>query len=194
MKTNPEFHRRDTSSLFSIHWNHLHLGVSRLSLLYKRLPNAIFRQKVFIYLDFFRYFKYYFARQSLNYYPLYQVKIWWQVVDGIPEHPNKSNPIRQYFCFLFYFLQTLTQTLQKAHQSTCFGSFLKFLGFDDRFWDFEERKSVIWLINTYNAEGVSRPQVQNGRKLIKKYHNSGIWWLYLESPWEMHANKYKHAW
>ena len=33
------------------------------------------------------------ARQSLYYHPLCQEKIWWQVVDGIPKHPNKSTPI-----------------------------------------------------------------------------------------------------
>ena len=50
--------------------------------------------------------------------------------------------------------------------------------------------------NTYQATGVSWRQVlkKNHNFVLKKWQNSGIWWLYLESPWEMHSNKYKHAW
>ena len=29
---------------------------------------------------------------------------------------------------------------------------------------------------------------------VQKCQNYRIWWVYLESPWEMHLNKYKHAW
>ena len=28
----------------------------------------------------------------------------------------------------------------------------------------------------------------------KNYQHFAIWWVYLDSPWEMHSNKYKHAW
>ena len=31
------------------------------------------------------------------------------------------------------------------------------------------------------------------KKNVQKCQHSGNWWLYLESPWEMHSNKYKHA-
>ena len=40
--------------------------------------------------------------------------------------------------------------------------------------------------NTSNS-----PQISQN---CQKYQNSWIWWLYLEAPWEMHSNKYKHAW
>ena len=49
-------------------------------------------------------------------------------------------------------------------------------------------------LNIYNAAGVGRRHVKNVRNIVKKYKHSGIWWLYLVSPWKMHSNKYKHAW
>ena len=53
----------------------------------------------------------------------------------------------------------------------------------------------ICFFNTVNAAGVSRGH-QVKKKVAQKFHkfkNSEIWSLYLESPWEMHSNKYKHA-
>ena len=35
---------------------------------------------------------------------------------------------------------------------------------------------------------------KTGHKMFKNVKHSGIWWLYLVSPWEMQWNKYKHAW
>ena len=35
---------------------------------------------------------------------------------------------------------------------------------------------------------------QNISQKFKKCHNFGISWSYLESPWEMHSNKYKYDW
>ena len=41
--------------------------------------------------------------------------------------------------------------------------------------------------------GVSRRHRGKNHKIFKKNQHSGIWWLYLESPSDMHSDKYKHA-
>ena len=55
------------------------------------------------------------------------------------------------------------------------------------------RRFVTLHVNTFYAACMSRRQVKNFTKVLK-IQNSGICWLYLESPWKMHLIKYKHAW
>ena len=51
----------------------------------------------------------------------------------------------------------------------------------------------LWLSVTMRqawADDMSK----NSQNIIQKYQNVVISWPYLESPWNMHSNKYKHAW
>ena len=49
-------------------------------------------------------------------------------------------------------------------------------------------------VNNFHAADVSRRQVQKCHKICQKCQDFWTSLLYLESPWEMHSNKYKHAW
>ena len=59
--------------------------------------------------------------------------------------------------------------------------------------------SNIWLIIVSQNELFPRSRREQNKTTkkaqnVQKCQHSGIWWLYLHSPWGMHWNKYKHAW
>ena len=49
------------------------------------------------------------------------------------------------------------------------------------------------LIDAFQAAGECRRQFKHLTNLVKKCQNCRISWPYLEPPWEIHWNKYKHA-
>ena len=51
----------------------------------------------------------------------------------------------------------------------------------------------IWTLTFTTQQGASRRQVKNVTKIVKMFPNYWISTLYLESAWEMHSNKYQHA-
>ena len=52
----------------------------------------------------------------------------------------------------------------------------------------------IRLINVFHAAGECTDDRSNMSQNLKKCQNVEISWAYLKSPWEMHSNKYTHAW
>ena len=52
-----------------------------------------------------------------------------------------------------------------------------------------------FLDKVWDAADVRRRQTMSKTltKLERKCHNLWIWWPFLESPWEMHSDKYKYG-
>ena len=109
---------------------------------------------------------------------------------------NHATPLKPQRCIMCFFLwKTIFPKLFRATQTEQ-ALKLNYITFPFLEWFKKWNLNCIcFVLNTYHAAGESRRQLKNFRKYLKTNQHYKNWWLglYMESPWEMHSNKYKHA-